>query len=193
LAPALRGALAERVEETGWRRMVLEHRASDEILEILARDEAAMIATSNPLTPDHVIRTKGSYLLLPSDLPLDDPSALLESVAVAVGGFRARYEAYFESNRGRARAPVTALDSFPRVVLVPGVGLFAAGRTRRDARIAADIAEHTLHAKALANAIGRYTALSDADLFDVEYWSLEQAKLAKAKEPPLGGQIALVT
>jgi rhamnose utilization protein RhaD (predicted bifunctional aldolase and dehydrogenase)/NAD(P)-dependent dehydrogenase (short-subunit alcohol dehydrogenase family) len=193
LAPALRGALAEPLGEAGWRRVILEHRADDEILEILARDDVAAIASSNPLTPDHVIRTKGSYLLLPADLPLDDPSALRESAAVAVGGFRAKYEAYFESNRGRSRAPVRALDSLPRVILVPGMGLFAAGRTRRDARIAADIAEHTLRAKALANSIGRYSALPDGDLFDVEYWSLEQAKLGKAKEAPLAGQIALVT
>jgi rhamnulose-1-phosphate aldolase/alcohol dehydrogenase len=193
LAPTLRGALAERVGEAGWRRWILEHRGSDEILEVLRREDAAAIASSNPLTPDHVIRTKGSYLLLPADLPLDDPSALRESAAVAVGAFRARYEAYFESNRGRTSAPLKALDSFPRVVLVPGMGLFAAGRTRQDARIAADIAEHTLRAKALANSIGSYTALSDGDLFDVEYWSLEQAKLGKTKEPLLAGQIALVT
>jgi rhamnulose-1-phosphate aldolase/alcohol dehydrogenase len=193
LAPALRGALAEPLGEAGWRRVILEHRGDDEILEILARDDVAAIASSNPLTPDHVIRTKGSYLLLPADLPFDDPSALRESAALAIGGFRAKYEAYFESNRGRARVPVRALDSFPRVILVPGMGLFAAGRTRQAARIAADIAEHTLRAKALANSIGRYTALSDGDLFDVEYWSLEQAKLGKAKEPLLAGQIALVT
>jgi len=192
LAPALRGALAEPLGEGGWKRVVLEHRASDEILEILAREDAASIAASNPLTPDHVIRTKGSYVLLP-DLPLDDLPAARERVAVAAGDFRARYETYFESNRARACSPVKRLDSSPRVILVPGIGFFAAGRTRHDARVAADIAEHTLRAKALAQAIGRYTALSDGDLFDVEYWSLEQAKLGSAKEPPLAGQVALVT
>ncbi len=193
LAPALRGALAEPIGEGAWRRVVLEHRASDEILKILSGADAAAIAASNPLTPDHVIRTKGSYLLLPADLPLDDPTAARESVAVAVGGYRAKYESYFEVNRGRASTPLTRLDSFPRVVLVPGVGIFAAGRTKHDASIAADIAEHTLRAKALGQAIGRYTALSDADLFDVEYWSLEQAKLGKAPQALLAGQVALVT
>ncbi len=79
------------------------------------------------------------------------------------------------------------------MILAPGLGVFAAGRTKQDARIAADIAEHTMRAKALANAIGRYTALADGDLFDMEYWSLEQAKLGKAKEPLLAGQVALVT
>src|SRR5207302_1283043 len=81
----------------------------------------------------------------------------------AIAGYRAAYDAYFERNRHRARTSVTKLDSSPRVILVPGVGIFATGRTKKDARIAADIAEHTLRAKALANSIGRYTPLPDAD------------------------------
>jgi len=193
LAPVLRGALAEPTGEMAWRRMVLEHRASESVLEVVAGAEAAAIAAANPLTPDHVIRTKGRSLLLPADLPFDDLTALRGLLGDAVARYRASYDAYFEANRGRARAAVTKLDTLPRVILVPGVGLLAAGRTKQDARIAADIAEHTLAAKVLANAIGRYQALDDGDLFDMEYWSLEQAKLGKAKDPPLAGQIALVT
>ena len=185
LAPVLRGALAEATGDADrpWRRMILEHRASEETLDILAGPEAARIADANPLTPDHVIRTKGRALLLPGDLPL----------AAAVARYREAYDAYFETNRARARTRVTKLDSSPRVILVPGVGLFTAGRTKQEARIAADIAEHTLRAKALASAIGRYAALGDADLFDMEYWSLEQAKLGASKEAALAGQVALVT
>src|SRR6266403_4142581 len=171
----------------------LRARAGAETLDILAGPDAARIADANPLTPDHVIRTKGPALLLPAGLPLDDAKALRERVDAAVANYRAAYDAYFETNRPRARTGVTKLDSLPRVILVPGVGLFTAGRTKQDARIAADIAEHTLGAKALANAIGRYTALSDGDLFDMEYWSLEQAKLGGAKEAALAGQVALVT
>ena len=195
LAPVLRGALAESTPDPDrpWRRMVLEWRASEEALEILAGPDAAHVAAANPLTPDHVIRTKGPALLLDADLPLDDAGALRERLGAAVARYRETYDSYFAANKDRARTKVTKLDAFPRVVLVPGAGIFAAGRTKQDARIAADIAEHTLRAKALANAIGRYTALSDADLFDMEYWSLEQAKLGKAKEAPLAGQVALVT
>jgi NAD(P)-dependent dehydrogenase (short-subunit alcohol dehydrogenase family) len=189
----LRGALAEAYGEASWRRMILEYRASDELLEVIASRGAAEIARANPLTPDHVIRTKGPALLLAADLPLEDSAALRERLGALVANYRGAYDAYFEANRGRARAAVTQLDSFPRVILAPGIGIFTAGRTKQDARIAADIAEHTLRAKALANAIGRYTALSDGDLFDMEYWSLEQAKLGKAKEPVLAGQVALVT
>ncbi|HYF45895.1 MAG TPA: SDR family NAD(P)-dependent oxidoreductase, partial [Acidimicrobiales bacterium] len=93
----------------------------------------------------------------------------------------------------RARQPITRLDPTPRVVLVPGVGVLAAGATARDARIAADIAEHTVRAKALAHRLGGYQALGDGDLFDMEYWSLEQAKLGGSDPPPLAGQVALVT
>ena len=193
LAPVLRGALAEASGDADrpWRRMVLEYRASEEVLEILAGPDVDAIAAANPLTPDHVIRTKGRALLLP-ELPGDD-AALRATIDAAVARYRADYDAYFAAHAGRARTRVTKLDPVPRVILVPGVGVFTAGRTKQDARIAGDIAEHTLRAKALANAIGRYSALADDDLFDMEYWSLEQAKLGKAKEPPLAGQVAFVT
>jgi len=195
IAPLLRGTLAEASGDADrpWRRMILEYRVSEETLDVLAGPDAAHLAAANPLTPDHVIRTKGPALLLPADLPLDDAPALRERLAAAVASYGAAYDAYVAANRHRARTRITRLDSLPRVVLVPGVGIFTAGRTKHDARIAADIAEHTLRAKALAGAIGRYTALGDADLFDMEYWSLEQAKLGKAKEAALAGQAALVT
>jgi rhamnose utilization protein RhaD (predicted bifunctional aldolase and dehydrogenase)/NAD(P)-dependent dehydrogenase (short-subunit alcohol dehydrogenase family) len=197
LAPALRGALAEPVGgdatpgDRVWRRWVIEHRAGDAVLAALARPDAADLTVRGPLTPDHVIRTKGPGLFL-AGLP-DDDAALRAALDDAVARYRAAYDDYFEANKSRARGKVTKLDTLPRVMLVPGVGILAAGRTKKDARIAADIAEHTVVAKATANDVGRYTALSDADLFDMEYWSLEQAKLGKAKEAPLAGQVALVT
>jgi len=193
LAPLLRAALAEPIagREFAWKRMVLEYRTNDEIVGLLARKDAAPLALENPLTPDHVIRTKGPHLVLP-ELP-DDEAALRERVGREVAAYRERYDAYFEANQTRAREKVTKLDSFPRVLLVPGVGIFTAGPTKMDARIAADITEHTLRSKAQANDIGRYVALSDADLFDMEYWVLEQAKLGKGTAAPLAGQVALVT
>jgi rhamnulose-1-phosphate aldolase/alcohol dehydrogenase len=193
IAPVLRAALAEPVagREFAWRRMVLEYRTSEATLGLLARPDTAALALGNPLTPDHVIRTKGPHLVL-ADLPADD-AALRERIGGAVAAYRARYDAYFEANKVRAREKVTKLDTLPRVVLVPGVGIVTAGPTKTDARIAADIAEHTLASKAMANDLGRYLALSDADLFDMEYWVLEQAKLGKGTPAPLTGQVALVT
>jgi NAD(P)-dependent dehydrogenase (short-subunit alcohol dehydrogenase family) len=81
----------------------------------------------------------------------------------------------------------------PRVVLVPGLGLFGLGRSKKDARIAADLAEAAVATITDAEAVGRFDPLPESDLFDVEYWSLEQAKLGSAKEPPLAGQVAVIT
>jgi NAD(P)-dependent dehydrogenase (short-subunit alcohol dehydrogenase family) len=78
-------------------------------------------------------------------------------------------------------------------VLVPGLGLFGLGRSKKDAKIAADLAEAAVATITDAEAIGRFDPLPESDLFDVEYWSLEQAKLGSAKEPPLAGQVAVIT
>jgi NAD(P)-dependent dehydrogenase (short-subunit alcohol dehydrogenase family) len=85
------------------------------------------------------------------------------------------------------------LDPLPRVVLVPGVGLYGLGPTAKDARIAADMAEAAIAVIADAEAIGRFETISEADMFDCEYWPIEQAKLGKAKPLPLAGQIAVIT
>lgn len=195
LSPALRRVLADPSgnPDQPWRRMVFEYRTNDEILATLARPDASALALEGPLTPDHVIRTKGPHLFLAPDLAFADDAQLHQQLTAAVDAYRTRYDAYFEANRHRARGTVTKLDNAPRVMLVPGLGIIAAGRTKNDARIAADIAEHTISAKAVANTVAHYRALSDGDLFDMEYWSLEQAKLGKGKEPALAGQVALVT
>jgi NAD(P)-dependent dehydrogenase (short-subunit alcohol dehydrogenase family) len=85
------------------------------------------------------------------------------------------------------------LDPYPRVILVPGKGLFGLGASAKDAAIAADIAENTVEVITDAEATGTYRCISEADMFEVEYWSLEQAKLGKAAEKPLARQIAVVT
>src|SRR5262249_831693 len=81
----------------------------------------------------------------------------------------------------------------PRVALVPGVGLFGIGASKSAAKIAADIAESTVQTITDAEAIGRYECANEADLFDLEYWSLEQAKLGKGKEARLARHVVAVT
>jgi NAD(P)-dependent dehydrogenase (short-subunit alcohol dehydrogenase family) len=85
------------------------------------------------------------------------------------------------------------LDPLPRVILVPGLGLFGLGRTKKDAAIAADIGENAIETIAGAEAVGRFQSLPAAELFEMEYWSLEQAKLGSAPIPPLQGQVAVIT
>jgi len=84
-------------------------------------------------------------------------------------------------------------DPLPRVVLVPGLGLFGLGTTAKDARVAADVAEAAAEGISGAEAIGAFKSIPEADAFDVEYWPLELAKLGQRKPLPLAGQIAVIT
>jgi rhamnulose-1-phosphate aldolase/alcohol dehydrogenase len=194
VAPLLRGLLAEPTgdEDAPWRRMVMEWRATPEILEFVNSAECADLAATTPLTPDHVIRIK-PWPCVVQDPDFDDPSALAQQLEDEITDFRTRYDRYFAENVERKGVKRKALDSFPRVVLVPGAGMFCFGPTKKDAGIAADLYEHTIGVKAQIHATSRYEALTLPDLFDMEYWPLEQAKLGKAKEKALARQIALIT
>jgi len=193
-APVLRGLLAEPNldPQAPPRRVILDWRASPEVLAFCTSDAAATLAERGPLTPDHVIRTKALPLYL-EDPAWDDALCLAKQLERAVASYRAAYDAYFADQVRAKGVSRTKLDSAPRVVLLPGAGALCFGKTKRDAAIAADITEHTLRTKALAEAIGRYEALSLSDLFDMEYWSLEQAKLGQTAELPLERQVVLVT
>ncbi len=93
----------------------------------------------------------------------------------------------------RDRSPRPELDPVPRVVLVPGVGLFGVGETHGAAAIAADIAVSTVRTVRDAEAIGTFESITESDIFDIEYWSLEQAKLGKLRDRPFSGCVAIVT
>jgi rhamnulose-1-phosphate aldolase/alcohol dehydrogenase len=193
-APVLRGLLAERSPDPGApaRRMILDWRGGPEVLAFCASEAAPALAERGPLTPDHVIRTKALPLFIEAPA-WDDAGRLQQQLERGVTNYRAAYDAYFDEQVRSKRVSRTKLDAAPRVVLLPGAGALCFGKTKRDAAIAADITEHTLRTKALAEALGRYEALPLSDLFDMEYWSLEQAKLGRTAERPLEGQVVLVT
>src|SRR3989442_1568664 len=194
IGPILRGLLATASgnPDQPHRRVILEHRATPELLALIASPRCASLAARGPLTPDHVIRTKGQHLFIEKPA-LQDPDALRSQLASAIAGYRTRYDAYFADQVRAKGVTRSKLDPDPRVFVVPGVGIVCAGKTRKDAAIPADIAQPTLRIKDPAEAISRYEPLDESDLFDVEYWSLEQAKLGKETEKPLSRQVALVT
>lgn len=194
LAPIARGLLARPSGDPDrpWKRQVLDFRSGAEVLGLLARPDASSLAERGPLTPDHVIRTKERPLWL-DGVEIARPEPLRERLGQALARYRDRYAAYFARQSARSGRSPVRLDPNPTVLLLPGLGLVGVGTSAREAAIAADIAEHTLRVKAAAEAIGRYESLSEADVFDMEYWSLEQAKLGRAPAAPLQGQVALVT
>ena len=194
VAPIVRGAcsLPDGKIDGAWKRFVLDFRGSDAVTNFVNGNEVARYGQAGVVTPDHNIRIKNWPLVVaaPEAGVLADFSA---SVRVAVAAFNDRYRNYFMRNNARVGGIKTMLDPMPRVVLVPGLGLFGLGRSKKDAKIAADLAEAAVATITDAEAVGRFDPLPEADLFDVEYWSLEQAKLGGAKEPPLAGQVAVIT
>jgi rhamnose utilization protein RhaD (predicted bifunctional aldolase and dehydrogenase)/NAD(P)-dependent dehydrogenase (short-subunit alcohol dehydrogenase family) len=194
IAPILRGACALKNDkiEGDWRRFVLDFRTSAAILNFVNGAEVARYACAGVVTPDHTIRTKNGPLIVPSP----EPGKLADfksSVTAATAAFIEKYQAYFARQNARCGGTKRALDPAPRVILVPGLGLFGLGRTKKDAGIAADLVEAAVEAITDAEAIGRYEPISEADMFDCEYWSLEQAKLGAAAEKPLASQICAIT
>jgi rhamnose utilization protein RhaD (predicted bifunctional aldolase and dehydrogenase)/NAD(P)-dependent dehydrogenase (short-subunit alcohol dehydrogenase family) len=194
IAPVIRGAVALQPERPGEEstRFVMTFRTGPEILSYVNGTELADYSQRGVVTPDHIIRTKNTPLVLPAP----ESGSLAEYgvlVRKAVSDFVSRYDGYFERENARAGGTKTKLDSAPRVVLVPGVGLFGIGRTAKDASMAADLAENTVRVVTDAEGIGRYEPLPESDLFELEYWSLEQAKLKGAVVKPLTGQVAVVT
>src|SRR5262249_35935151 len=144
------------------------------------------------VTPDHTIRTKNWPLVTvaPERERLDD---FKRAAKAAVSDFGERYRAYFARENARAGGIKRALDPLPRVALVPGLGLFGLGRSKEDAKIAADLAQCTVEIITDAEAIGRFESISEARMFNMEYWPLEQARLGTASEKPLAGEIAVIT
>jgi rhamnose utilization protein RhaD (predicted bifunctional aldolase and dehydrogenase)/NAD(P)-dependent dehydrogenase (short-subunit alcohol dehydrogenase family) len=141
------------------------------------RTDLARVATQGPATPDHSIRTKR--------VPM---------VGRDVKAYAAEYRRYFEEHAHRTGRKLTMLDASPRVVLDPEFGLLAVGKTVAETAIVAEVYAHTIEIISRAERLGGWAALSSADIFDVEYWELEQAKLqVKGTKPLFQGEVAVVT
>jgi NAD(P)-dependent dehydrogenase (short-subunit alcohol dehydrogenase family) len=155
--------------------MVLRGHTEDDVMAFIAHPALTGITQRGTATPDHVIRTKPWPLL-----------------GREVDGFVRRYGKYFDRHRGERE--LERLDPAPRVVLDAALGMCCAGATPRDADVAADIYRHTMKIILDAEELGGYQPATIADLFDVEYWELEQAKLRRGAAPaPFAGEVALVT
>jgi rhamnose utilization protein RhaD (predicted bifunctional aldolase and dehydrogenase)/NAD(P)-dependent dehydrogenase (short-subunit alcohol dehydrogenase family) len=194
VAPMLRGAcaIADPSGSGAYKRFILEFRSNPAIMNYVNGAELHRYGQAGVATPDHTIRTKNYPLIVPAP-EAGRLAAFKQALHEEVERFTADYRAYFVRHNARQPVPKRELDPMPRVILVPGLGLFGLGRSAKDARIAADIAESTIQTITNAEAIGRFESVSEADLFDIEYWSLEQAKLSQSTEKPLAGQIAVVT
>jgi rhamnose utilization protein RhaD (predicted bifunctional aldolase and dehydrogenase)/NAD(P)-dependent dehydrogenase (short-subunit alcohol dehydrogenase family) len=176
-APEQLAELRGRISRAAGFPLVMRVRPTGQTLGFARHPEIARLAQQGPATPDHVIRTKR--------LPL---------IGEDVDGYVAAYRAYFARHEPESRARKVMLDPAPRAVLDPRFGLASLGRTARDARIVEELYEHTIDVILRADALERYEALPARDIFEVEYWDLEQDKVRRAGRPPLfAGEVAWVT
>jgi rhamnulose-1-phosphate aldolase/alcohol dehydrogenase len=174
LAPAIRGALGAK------RPVILEFDGSEDVLRFLSRDDVKRITQIGPATPDHLLYTKRFPLFL----------AAGDDVSKALSDYIERYAAYYKN----FPSEFAMLDPHPRVVLVPGAGMWTAGKDARGARIVRDIYRHTMRIIEFAEGAGGYETLNDEDAFHAEYWPLELYKLTLLpKEKELAGKVAIIT
>jgi len=186
LLAGLRGALASALPDEAAL-PVLDLRADEATRAFTARPDLEALAKAGVVTPDHVIRTKGEVLVLRK------AAQTPEGMRAAVADYVARYESYFEANKARFGGPVEMLSPMPGLIWLEGIGAVGAGADAKAARIAADIGDQSRRVKADGLVAGGFRSISEADLFDMEYWPLELAKLGSAKAPALQGRVVLVT
>ena len=169
-----------QVAHQAGRPMIASLDTSEQAAGFASLDNMASIASRGPITPDHTIHTKVHPAILVDADPVQD----IDTYAV-------EYRAYFDRHNDGS---LTCLDAAPRLAVWQGKGILAFGQNIKRLQVAADIGEHTIKAIQWGEALGGWQALPEADLFAVEYWELEQAKLKKAgSSPELEGKVALVT
>ncbi|MDL1980478.1 MAG: bifunctional aldolase/short-chain dehydrogenase [Deltaproteobacteria bacterium] len=137
------------------------------------------IVTRGPMTLDHVIRTKPVPVILKNDIEKD------------IADYSLKYKKYFDRNTD---GNLTCLDTAPRWCVWPEHGSISFGQSVKEADVVADIASHTMRAIQLGEALGGWKPLTEKDIFHMEYWTLQQAKLKKKESSlELQGKIALIT
>jgi rhamnose utilization protein RhaD (predicted bifunctional aldolase and dehydrogenase)/NAD(P)-dependent dehydrogenase (short-subunit alcohol dehydrogenase family) len=194
MAPAVRGllALATGDPDRPYARTILQPLITRETLDFVDSDRGKELALSPPLTADHLIRTKALPLWI--DQPdFGNAAKLREQIASAIRDYAAAYDAYIERHSSRMPKDVSRLDPLPRIILIPGMGAICSGKNVAASSIVRDIAAHTLAVKSQVAAMGAYLGIDENHLFDMEYRSLQHAKLGMDKELPLGRHVAMVT
>jgi NAD(P)-dependent dehydrogenase (short-subunit alcohol dehydrogenase family) len=170
-------ALREEIARSTGFPLVMSTLTNPTSLAFARANNVREISQRGPATPDHILRTKR--------LPM---------LGRAVAEYAAAYREYFARNAPRMKETKTMLDPAPRVIFDPEFGLATVGRSVKEAAIARDLYSHTMDVIGRAEALGGYRALSEEELFEFEYWDLEQAKLRRTGKPPIfGGEIACVT
>ncbi|WP_432443788.1 bifunctional aldolase/short-chain dehydrogenase [Paenarthrobacter nitroguajacolicus] len=185
LAPVIRGLASTDKPQLG-------HFSDDAVvLEFLASTEHPRLGALGTSCPDHFLRTKVKPLILdlPADASIEDSVARLKELHAA---YREDYQAYYDRHADENSPALRGAD--PAIVLVPGVGMFSFGKDKQTARVAGEFYINAINVMRGAEAISTYAPIEESEKFRIEYWALEEAKLARMPKPKSHAtRIALVT
>ena len=183
--PTLRGLVSTDARQVG------HFTDSDVVLDFLAREKLRPLAALGTSCPDHFLRTKVTPLVV--DLPgIATATEVRDRLRELHARYREDYRAYYERHAGATSPPMRGAD--PAIVLVPGVGMFSFGRDKQTARVAGEFYVNAINVMRGAEAVSAYAPIPEAEKFRIEYWALEEAKLARMPAPkPLATRVALVT
>jgi len=185
LGPYLRGIASSDRPQVG------HFTDTDVVLDFLARAEHPRLAALGTSCPDHFLRTKLSPLVLdlPGTAPLEDVLARLAELHAA---YRAEYAAYYQRHATPDSPAMRGAD--PAIILIPGVGMFSFGKDKQTARVAGEFYINAINVMRGAESVSSYAPIEESEKFRIEYWALEEAKLARMPKPrPLATRVALVT
>jgi rhamnulose-1-phosphate aldolase/alcohol dehydrogenase len=184
VAPTLRGLISQR------QKMVLRFDDSPDVLEFIGSKDGQRLSSIGPATPDHLIHTKRRPLWLEVEDATDSP-AVRDRLRQGLADYAEEYARWYQAHTS-GEHPM--LDPYPRVILLPGVGMWTTGKDALAAQITGDIYHHTIRVIGAAQANSEFTSLTPQDAYDAEYWPLELYKLTLAPpEKDLARQVALVT
>ena len=185
LAPVIRGLASTDKPQVG------HFTDSDVVLEFLSREKLRPLSALGTSCPDHFLRTKVRPMVvdLPASAPVEDVVERLKEVHEL---YRAEYAAYYSRHATPDSPPMRGAD--PAIVLVPGVGMFSFGANKQTARVAGEFYVNAINVMRGAEAVSTYAPIDESEKFRIEYWALEEAKLARMPKPkPLATRVALVT
>ena len=187
IAPILRGLLSENKDQ----KFIINYRSNKNLNYFINGKNVRNYSSKGTATPDHVIRVKPFPLIISpkQNCSIEDFKILAEK---AFKDYRKKYVKYFNINKSKVKEKKTMLDTSPRVILVQNVGLFSVGNSLNASKIAGDLTETNARVISSVEETSKYKFIPEKDLFDVEYWSLEQAKIKKAKKP-LEGNVVVIT
>ena len=168
---------------------VFDIRDTGPVMHFLARPDLADLATRGVATPDHVIRIKAQPLWLGAA----EVAGGAQTIGAAVRAYAKAYAARFEAEAARFVPRPEMISPMPALAWIAGIGLVGIGKTAAEARLGADLGVQNMAVMADGEAAGGYCPLGAADLFDMEYWPLERAKLGATIPPALQGRVVLVT